>query len=131
MSKLKKLRKALDWLAFTGLDDIDWTLSVQYDGSVALSIGADKLSVEERIEVKHKFGPLKARITDYARNLEGERKLDEKLKVTVCLSDAYICEELKPDDISEKKWDDLRDKIKRGELKIRDCKPTVGMRAGE
>ncbi len=131
MNKITAVRKQLDWLSFHQLDNIKFSISVAYQGDVTLTLSIDQLKPEELTNLKRIFGPLKAEISTYTKQLTGEVKLEEDLTIRLNLTDAYTCTDLTADELTEEKWIDLRGKVRRGEVKIQDCKPNSPVRAGE
>jgi len=131
-SKVAKVKAQLDWVGFHGLDHIEFSMDIGYHGNLTLVIAIDKLKQEELTDLKRLFGPLKADVEgSYNNYLVGEVKLDDELEIKLMLSQAYTCRKLEPEELTEDKWVDLRNKIKRGEITIQDCEPNSPVRAGE
>jgi len=77
------------------------------------------------MKLKRVFGPLKPG-PDYGyehRDLHGSVKLDDELSIEFKLAMAMSCEKYDPEELTEEKWDEIREAVKRGEISIPNCKP--------
>lgn len=124
-TRTQRLRQALAWLEAKGLDNIeglkakcDWT-----HGNVTIGASPPDLTSEELRQLKALFGPLKVHGSGDWKWLSGERKLDEHTTIEFHLNGAFVCEKLKPEDLTEERWDTLRQQILAGEIDVPDCKP--------
>ena len=122
----KSVSRIFDWMNTKGIGDIDFDSYTVLNGLVALSHPINTLTPEQLRALKTLFGPLKANIYgDYTRELKGERKLDDELRVTIKLTRAFECRNLEPDETTDAKWDEVRAKAMKGQITIRDCEPVL------
>ena len=125
MSKIRNLRKAIDYLIYKSLDDIDLDLSAR-DEAVTLRTNPYRITRTEEQRLKRVFGPLKPVKDEYNythKDLVGEVKLIDGLVLKFTLSSALSCKAMNPEDLTEDKWDDIKAAAKRGEISIPECKP--------
>lgn len=128
--KIAALQKSLGFLQSKGLDSFDWetakiTKEYSTEGgySLRLRIDADKLTAENLRQIKRIFGPMKPGDSYMGKNLEGEVRIDGDLAVHVEVHRAYACERVNPEELSEEKWDDIKEKARSGLIEIQDCSP--------
>lgn len=122
--KANHIRKALDFLGFKGLGDIDFDFATSYHG-VSVAVSFSSLSHDELVKLKRVFGPLKAEVSQYASALTGSRNIHEDFEVDLRISSAFECKELAPEDMTDEKLDTLRANIMAGTVKVQDCTPKV------
>ena len=117
------IRKAVDFLTYKGLGEVDFEFSTTWKNGIRLEVSFSKLTKEEMTKLKRVFGPLKAEVDQYSSRLKGEHKITEDFKVELTVSSAFKCEELTAESLTDEKMDKLRVNIASGTVKVMDCTP--------
>lgn len=126
MNRVQSLRRALAFLESKGLDELpDVSIEFQYR-SINLSVYRNKMDEEQFRLVKRVFGPLQIEDQYGGKGLSGKVKLDDDLTMTITVYKVYECKEVDPKDLTEKRWDEIRGKIREGLIKVSDCKLIEG-----
>lgn len=123
MNKIARARQCLAFLEVKSLDSIDFNLTVRSWG-LRLEVNAENITEENLRALKRHFGPLKIASGYGYKNLEGAAKLDDETRLELQINRAYNCEKLDPVELTEQKWDEIKEKIRDGLISIEDCKPS-------
>jgi hypothetical protein len=130
MNHVMMARRVLSLIESKGLDEIPWSVVVEM-GRVTCSVYADRLNEVQARNVKRHFGPFQVENGYSGKNLWSEHRIDDSFRLRVVVNQAFTCMELSPEEISEEKWDDIRQKVREGLVKIQDCSPVEPQKGAE
>lgn len=126
MSNLTKVRQAMAFLEGKGFDLFP-KLSIEANyGDVKLGCWRNELTDDQFRLVKRVFGPLVPEEGYDGKNLTGKVKFADELTITCRVYRVYSCTPIKPEELTEEKWDEIKEHARNGLIKLQDCQEVDG-----
>ena len=120
MNAISRTRMCLGFLESKGLDQIDCRLEAGSWG-MKISVDAEDLDADQARLLKRIFGPLEVDNGYGYKNLKGSVMLNDSVSIQLTISRVYTCKKLEPEELTEEKWDEVKEKIRSGLVQIEDC----------
>ena len=120
-------RIVMGWIDSKELTDLDFNHISFNPWGVSLGIERVKLTDEQYRVLKRLFGPMTAQDQWQAKGQSGNVVITDGVEIKLTIDRVYTCEELDPQDLSEERWDEIKELAKTGMIKLQDCKQVEGV----